>query len=221
MHFKVDRTVGHEYIKRFQILMPLVIDKQEKKKDILRSAMKVFAEQGVAHTKMDDVARAAGIGKGTIYEYFSSREELLHLAFEYLMKKINGTVVQKVEAATNPEEKIRAGFMAFFDFSTMKIEDFVDILLDFWSYSIRNNGSASKFWFDMRKMYCESTSEILSEGIEKGLFKKVDVDKVASALIAAGDGLFLQWMADRQNFDLHGTASAVLDAFLNGIRNNR
>ncbi|NIW80534.1 MAG: TetR family transcriptional regulator [Calditrichae bacterium] len=180
--------------------------------------MKVFAQQGVAETKMSDVAQMAGIGKGTIYEYFRSREELHCSAFEDLMKKLNSAVIQKVEAATNPEEKIKAGFLAFFDFASMEIEDFVDILVDFWSYSVRNSGSASRFWFDMRRMYCESTSDILSKGIEDGLFRNVDVDKVASALIAAGDGLFLQWMADRKNFDLQGTALAVLDAFLNGIR---
>ncbi|MCP4754546.1 MAG: helix-turn-helix transcriptional regulator [Proteobacteria bacterium] len=47
--------------------MPKIVDKAAKKGEILSSAIKVFAEKGVANTKMVDIARRAEIGKGTIY----------------------------------------------------------------------------------------------------------------------------------------------------------
>ncbi len=47
---------------------PKKIDKNAKKKQIIQAAMQVFSEKSVVNTKMIDIAKAAGIGKGTIYE---------------------------------------------------------------------------------------------------------------------------------------------------------
>ena len=50
--------------------------KQARPGEILDAALKLFAERGFAATRLDAVAAAAGIGKGTIYLYFSSKEDL-------------------------------------------------------------------------------------------------------------------------------------------------
>jgi len=50
--------------------------KEARPGEILDAALTVFAERGFAATRLDAVAAAAGIGKGTIYLYFSSKEDL-------------------------------------------------------------------------------------------------------------------------------------------------
>lgn len=202
--------------------MPKIVDKEAKKKEILRAAMRVFSTKGVTDTKMTDIAQAAGIGKGTIYEYFRSREELFQSAFEYLLRKIKAMMVSQIDEAMGPEEKIRTGFLAYLDVTTMQIEDFADILLDFWAYSIRNKDNGDNIALDIQRRYQEYrdlTTPILQEGIDKGIFKPMNVELVASAIIAAGDGLFLQWMADKENFNLRRAAENILDIILQGIRN--
>ena len=44
--------------------------------EIVEAALALFAERGFAATKLEDVAARAGIGKGTLYLYFSNKEEL-------------------------------------------------------------------------------------------------------------------------------------------------
>lgn len=56
--------------------------REEKYTDILRAAIRVFSEHGFDGAKMEYIAKEAGIGKGTIYEYFESKERL----FEEIMK---------------------------------------------------------------------------------------------------------------------------------------
>ena len=63
-------------------MSPKIIDKEAKKAEILQAAMQVFSRKGVAKTRMADIAVAAGIGKGTIYEYFRSKEEIFAAAFQ-------------------------------------------------------------------------------------------------------------------------------------------
>ena len=50
--------------------------KEERPGEILQAALKVFAANGYAATRLDEVAERAGISKGTIYLYFNSKEEL-------------------------------------------------------------------------------------------------------------------------------------------------
>ena len=49
---------------------------KEREKSILEAARQVFGDHGFYQTKIQDIADTAGIGKGTVYEYFSSKEEL-------------------------------------------------------------------------------------------------------------------------------------------------
>ena len=56
--------------------MPATVDKDAKRREIIRAAAAVFTRSGYHVAKMQDIATAAEIGKGTIYEYFSTKEEL-------------------------------------------------------------------------------------------------------------------------------------------------
>ena len=50
---------------------------EEKRRAILEAAVDVFARSGFAAARISDIAAAAGVGKGTVYLYFSSKEDLL------------------------------------------------------------------------------------------------------------------------------------------------
>ena len=57
--------------------------KQEKKERIIRAAAEIFAQKGFAQTAMADIAAGAGLGKGTLYEYFEGKEELFLAVFKW------------------------------------------------------------------------------------------------------------------------------------------
>lgn len=49
---------------------------QRKKGEILKAAAAVFARKGYHRALVDEVAKAAGVGKGTVYRYFRDKEDL-------------------------------------------------------------------------------------------------------------------------------------------------
>jgi AcrR family transcriptional regulator len=67
--------------------------REAKRQAILDAALDVFAEKGFAETRLDDVALRAGVAKGTIYLYVSSKEEL----FEALIRAGIGTPIGRIE----------------------------------------------------------------------------------------------------------------------------
>lgn len=60
---------------------------RKKSQQILSSAIALFIEKGYQSTKIIDIAEAAGVGKGTVYEYFTGKEELLLTVLENFVSK--------------------------------------------------------------------------------------------------------------------------------------
>src|SRR6185312_14998593 len=68
--------------------------KQARPGEILDAALKVFAEKGFAAARMEDIAKRAGVTKGTIYLYFPSKEEV----FKQLVREAVGTTLGTITA---------------------------------------------------------------------------------------------------------------------------
>jgi len=76
----------------------------ERREAILAAALEEFSASGFAATRLDDVARRAGIAKGTIYLYFRSKESL----FQELVRSMLSPVVGAIEAAPATDLPVRA-----------------------------------------------------------------------------------------------------------------
>ena len=57
-------------------MCPKMIDREEKVKEIAAAALALFSQKGYPATSVGQIAQAAGIGKGTIYDYFNTKEEI-------------------------------------------------------------------------------------------------------------------------------------------------
>ncbi|MDK2882283.1 MAG: hypothetical protein PWP58_619 [Bacillota bacterium] len=74
---------------------------------ILAAALRVFAEQGFSQARVEDIARAAGVGKGTIYEYFTSKHAIFEEAVEQGMARYLNCLDEELAAPRPAEEKLR------------------------------------------------------------------------------------------------------------------
>ena len=61
--------------------------KETKVNQIIEAAVHVMSLKGLSHTKMEDIAQEAGIGKGTLYEYFDSKQELFECMIDHYCKE--------------------------------------------------------------------------------------------------------------------------------------
>src|SRR5215471_7739405 len=75
---------------------------------ILEAARTVFARQGYANTVVEDIARQADIGKGTLYLYFPSKEQIYLAALVEDAQRLDDESRAAMAAATNWKDKLRA-----------------------------------------------------------------------------------------------------------------
>jgi len=200
--------------------LPKIVDKDAKKHDIVQAALTIFARKGVANTKMADIAKAAGIGKGTIYEYFRDKDEIFFESFTHFMEMIDLTMGRRLYRLTDPVEKLRAFFEGWSEIIGVAGQDYIEIMLEFWAEGIRSNHDFASGPVNLKKVYEDFRGvikSVLEEGIRQGKFRTMNTTLSAATLIGALDGLMLQWILDKSIFSIDEACNHLLDEFLNGI----
>ena len=197
-----------------------IIKQKAKRKDqIIEAAAQIFAQKGYSGAIMADIAIQANIGKGTIYEYFKSKEDLFFAVFEWFQKKTEKAATVGISSlggsATDRLKVLNSTLMELWD----EIKDVFVLVMEFWAASSsaqrrqRFKGAFKQLYNDYRKI----VSSLIQEGVNSGEFRSdIKPEPVAAALVGTWDALFLQaWFDD--SFDPAATANDFLDTVLRGL----
>src|SRR5215469_13073591 len=88
-------------------------DAERNRERILEVAKEAFARSG-ANASLDDIAKQAGVGPGTLYRHFPTREELLHSVYQSELEKL-AAAEQKFARTMPPVDALRAWLLLFVD----------------------------------------------------------------------------------------------------------
>ncbi|HUO84390.1 MAG TPA: TetR/AcrR family transcriptional regulator, partial [Thermoanaerobaculia bacterium] len=83
------------------------LERTGKRERILRAAVEVFAESGYFNSKVSAIAKAAGVADGTIYLYFSGKEDLLVTIFRDQMNAFLMLLDQELSKESDPAGRLR------------------------------------------------------------------------------------------------------------------
>ncbi|TVP99919.1 MAG: TetR/AcrR family transcriptional regulator [Planctomycetaceae bacterium] len=104
---KVRRPVGRPPNQELQ---------QRRRTEILSAATNLFAERGYIESEVQDIADRAGVGKGTVYRYYPSKDELFLAASRHGMDMLNKAVETAACPAERPLDRIATGVRAYLEF---------------------------------------------------------------------------------------------------------
>jgi AcrR family transcriptional regulator len=193
--------------------------KEDKKTRILEAAIHLFAQNGYARTAVADIAVYADIGKGTIYEYFDSKEDLFFAVFEWYKKETEAAATVGISvlgaSAADRLEALNNSLMSMWD----EMKDVFVLVMEFWAASSSSN-MRERFQSAFKQLYQDYrriVSSLIVDGISRGEFRDdIDPEIIAAALVGTWDALFLQaWFDD--SFDLTTTSKGFLDTVLRGL----
>lgn len=92
------------------------VGRAERERQILDAAVAVFTERGYAGASMDAVAERVGVTKPVLYTHFGSKEGLLLACLTRARAELLEVTTTAVATARGPEEMLRRGIRAFFDY---------------------------------------------------------------------------------------------------------
>jgi len=189
-------------------------DREEKRNLLLETAAQVFGKQGYANTRVSDIAERAGVAKGTVYEYFSSKEELFFEVFEWFNVGIRESVDRVSADHSSPRDRLVAILRIGGEIIVEHQELFPMMNVDFW-VTLRSSESSEKFskeFGDQYRSYRELLADIIRAGQACGEFRAdADPRSIATLLVSTFDGLGLQYSLDDSIDPIRSSEQFVLE----------
>jgi AcrR family transcriptional regulator len=145
--------------------------KRRTRKAILQAAVQLFGDKGYERTSIDELARAAGVGKGTIYSYFQTKSEIFLAFCEDELDHVYAEVAEKTRADASLTEQLMALFMGEFRYVT-RHKDFGRLLLREMIFPKELTVERSK---DLDNRYIDFLSAMCKKAQERGELRR-DVD---------------------------------------------
>jgi AcrR family transcriptional regulator len=150
--------------------------KQDRPQEITDAALAAFAEKGYAATRVDDVAKRAGVSKGLLYLYFKTKEELFKAV-------VRSFVVPRIDALTeiidsselSSEEFLRGPFLDFV--KTLPGSPISVVIRLMIAEGPKHPDLVQFYWDNVVSRGLGTISELLQRGVQTGEFRKSAVSE--------------------------------------------
>ncbi len=156
---------------------------------ILQAALELFAEKGFHETSMASVAERAGVGKGTLYWHFSSKDEMFRTVLTERGDIFNSEVEKLMENVQQGEMKPDRALREFIRIKMVLIVENKDLSQIFLNNMHYTDREIKMKLLQMNKKMIGSVKEIITLGIEQGLFNPGPAREIAIALIGMTNSL--------------------------------
>jgi len=184
-----------------------------RRRQLLDTALAVFADRGFHGTSMNDIADAAGVTKPVLYQHFSSKRDLYREVLEDVGGRLEETIAKAAAAAPGPREQVEAGFQAYFRFVAGE-QDAFQVL--FGGDTRRDPEFARQVAATEASIASAIAGLIAIEGIEPD-----HQALLAHGLVGLAEGASRRWLASDQRGDptlLAGQVAELAWAGLRGVR---
>ena len=157
--------------------------KEARPKELLASAIELFVERGFASTRLEDVARRAGVSKGTLYLYYANKEDLFKAVVrQTILPMIDDAETSVAEFDGHSAELLRHVILSWWvRIGSTKASGISKLILA----EADNFPELARFYQEevmTRRM--RMISNMLERGIRRGEFRGIDVPQTAQVLIA-------------------------------------
>jgi AcrR family transcriptional regulator len=191
----------------------------DKKTQIINAAIEVFAKQGLEKGKIADIANVADIGKGTIYEYFKSKDEIFKAIEEMFIFQSIHQFNSLAESNKSPTEKITN----IINYSVNMHEEMGDatlIIAELLAQHGREQlrGYKESTFSEMYNAFNSTVIKVLDEGIKENEFREMNKEGISALLLAFIDGVIWQSVLFNTDKKFNLRVKQAIQSFMNGIK---
>lgn len=188
----------------------------ERKKQILKCAVKVFAKSNYYNTKVADIAHAAGISEAMVYRHFPSKKAIFLAVLQHMSDRIITFWKEEIDPTTGPLEMLRAMGLGYFK---RMVKHPAELKVQFLAVAgIDDREIFDRLRSDHQK-YIQHIAEVIQLGIDQGEIRG-DIDVNALAFAYNGAGIMMNMMrllAFKRKFN-ESTVVYLLDFWIESIR---
>ncbi|MBP6142766.1 MAG: TetR/AcrR family transcriptional regulator [Proteocatella sp.] len=176
--------------------MPKIVDVQEKKQEIYRSATQVFLDKGYNNTTLLDIAKLCKMGRSTIYQYFKNKEEIFYeVSISFFSELVSNLDSIMLEESMSSTEKIKKMLSVFIFDSKADSQRFFQLAKVLMFLKENNSVFENKF-----KFFYLSVQDMFFQVVESGIYnneiKQCDAESMSIAIFGLAQSIILHTYVD-------------------------
>jgi AcrR family transcriptional regulator len=163
------------------------VERQQKRRAILDAASAEIARFGYDRANINTIAERAGIGRGTIYLYFSSKDDVLDALLDTIGSLIDDTVRSCLESDLSWQDRLRAMSQAFVALAE-EHRDFFRVHLSALHGVHRDIGAPIAQWLSTS---LHRLTDAFEQGMDQGMILRMPPETLATLVLGALESLAL------------------------------
>ncbi len=188
---------------------------EQTRKQIMDSALTLFAQNGYESTSVAEICRNAEVSKGAFYHHFESKQALFVELLENWLKQIDITLDQTRWA----EDDVPSGLMRMANVTRRfmrEADDSLPMFLEFWSQA-RLDPDIWQATIAPYRRYQRYFTSMIEDGITEGSMREIDPNLGAWVLVCFAVGVMLQCVLDPKGEDWGEITSEGVQVLLDGL----
>lgn len=180
---------------------------------ILAGAKQLFIRFGKRKTSVDEIARAAQVGKGTVYFHFKSKEEIWDTIVGEEVESGIRRITEALEQADTAREKLRT----YIQIRYKVFGEELDILNIQQGVLDELFPEITQVIEEFKTKEIEFLEEILTYGIQRGEFREVDLEPLPMILVTMFESMSEYWIKKVRLIGVEETIDNLLNVFFYGL----
>ena len=177
--------------------MAIKVDKAQKRRDIAVACTELLLEKGIKNLTITELAKTAGIGKGTVYDYFSNKEEIVFEIIRSFIEQHHQNLLSQSDKKTSAKQKILYLFDFFLE-ENKPYEKHLDVFREYISVTLSSKVSPMiEFNRECSGFIRHILEDIIEEGIEKGEISEVSRNLIDGIIRAERGYMVVAWAEGR------------------------
>ncbi|SMB88450.1 transcriptional regulator, TetR family [Desulfonispora thiosulfatigenes DSM 11270] len=184
---------------------------------IIEAAYEVFGNKGFQKARMEEIAEKAGVGKGTLYEYFKSKKDLYEEMYRWYIEKYFNSLGQNLDSQNTATDKIRI----IIKNHLYHLHKAKNLFMRLEADHSCNMDLSPKIKVQLHNIYHNNFNEIkviIETGINEGEFRNLDSSLAANFLLSSIAGMGHSMMFLNISYQPEEIADKILDLFINGMK---
>ena len=188
-----------------------------RRKNMLDAALKLFAAKGYEGTSMQEISALSEFSIGTLYNFFSTKEELYLTLIEEKFRESHQWIKERVSRRTGSLARVEAAVEALLTFMENNRE-FFNLFLSI--HLLPDRSKVNKGIYQKIIKYYEKHIEyfcgLMKECVREGVLKDYEPSELAMALIGITNEWIYNWLKGPDDKNLREQHKRIVELFLNG-----
>ncbi len=189
----------------------------EKKKKILISAIKIIGDKGYQNATIAEIAKDAGIGDATIYEYFKNKEDILLSIPVEITKELIPQINDHMMGIKGAFNKLRKFIWWWLNYIEKNPGYGSIVLLELKTSKTYVSNEA----YQAARNFYKIVLDIIKEGQEEGSIKKeINIYLARSICVGAIEHIIIRWLLKERKYSLTQYADELADLLVDSLKKN-